>query len=217
MAENLKLAYGELESEIAERKHAEAEVKTNLEQIKAQALTLEKANRVKSEFLSVISHELRTPLNVILGSLWLLREKAAKADYPEETQLVANVEQQSKLLLTIVNSILETTRIEADSATVEWSDCALDRVFDSLKSNCEALITAAGKFEKILQNINENAIKFTDEGSVTISALRCRETAPSKHKSRTRGWASHATRWARSLTCSNRPTPRLREATAASA
>jgi signal transduction histidine kinase len=188
MAENLKLAYGELESEIAERKHAEAEVKTNLEQIKAQALTLEKANRVKSEFLSVISHELRTPLNVILGSLWLLREKAAKADHPEETQLVANVEQQSKLLLTIVNSILETTRIEADSATVEWSDCALDRVFDSLKSNCEALInkhleiywnyaeplpvirTAAGKFEKILQNINENAIKFTDEGSVTISA-----------------------------------------------
>jgi len=188
MAENLKLAYGELESEITERKHAEAEVKTNMEQIKAQAVALEKANRVKAEFLGVISHELRTPLNVILGYVWLLREQAIKVANAEEVQLFDKVEQQSKLLLTMVNSILETTRIEANSAAIELTDCSLERLFDSLKSNCQALInkdiavhwnyveplpvirTDAAKFEKILQNIIENAIKFTDEGSVNISA-----------------------------------------------
>jgi signal transduction histidine kinase len=195
MAENLKLAYGELELEIAERKHAEAEVKTNLEQIRAQAVALEKANRVKSEFLSVISHELRTPLNVILGYLWLLRDKSDKADNPEEVQLVDKVQHQSKLLLTMVNSILETTRIEANSAAVELTDCSLDRVFDNLKSNCEALINKnisvhwdyteplpvirsdAGKVEKILQNIIENAIKFTDEGSVHVCARSVPESS----------------------------------------
>ena len=188
MAENLKLAYGELELEILERKHAEAEVKTNLEQIKEQTAALEKANKVKSEFLSVISHELRTPLNVILGYVWLLREKCIKATNDEEAQLFDKVEQQSKFLLTMVNSILETTRIEANSAAIELSDCPLDRLFESLKSNCPALIdkniavhwnctmplpvirTDGVKFEKILQNIIENAIKFTDEGSVNVSA-----------------------------------------------
>jgi len=186
MAENLKRAYGDLELEIVERKHAEAEVKLNLEQIKAQALALEKANKVKSDFLSVMSHELRTPLNVMLGYMWLLRDKSTRSANADEVQILDKIEQQSHLLLTMVNSILETTRIEADAATIDLSDVSLMQLFEHLKSNCDALIgknitvrwnypehlpvvrTDGVKLERILQNIIENAIKFTDEGCVTI-------------------------------------------------
>jgi signal transduction histidine kinase len=194
MAGHLKKTHGELESEIVERKHAEEEVKLNLERIKTQALELEKANKVKSEFLSVMSHELRTPLNVILGYMWLLRAKESGEINSEQATTLEKVEKQSRLLLTMVNSILETTRIEADVATIEVGDVSWNRLFESLKSNCEALVdknisvrwnypddlpfirTDGAKLERILQNIIENAVKFTDEGSVDISAQMCSET-----------------------------------------
>lgn len=187
MAGHLKSAYGELESEIAERKRAEQEVTHSLERIKAQADQLEKANRVKSEFLSVMSHELRTPLNVILGHTWLLREKAVGEISAVQDESLAGVEKQSRLLLTMVNSILETTRIEAEASKVDKTEVSLDRLFSDLRTSCAVLInektslkwdhpedlpviiTDRVKLYRILSNIIENAIKFTAEGIVVIS------------------------------------------------
>jgi signal transduction histidine kinase len=140
MAGHLKSAYGELESEIAERKRAEGEVTHSLVQIKAQADQLEKANKVKSEFLSVMSHELRTPLNVILGHTWLLRERAVGEISVVQDESLAGVEKQSRLLLTMVNSILETTRIEAEASKIDIDEVSLDRLFSDLRSNCAVLI-----------------------------------------------------------------------------
>jgi signal transduction histidine kinase len=188
MAGHLKSAYGELESEIAERRRAEQEVTHSLEQIRAQAEQLEKANKVKSEFLSVMSHELRTPLNVILGHTWLLREKAVGEISAVQDESLAGVEKQSRLLLTMVNSILETTRIEAEASKVDKAPVPLDRLFDDLRSSCAVLInervtlkwehtedlpviiTDRGKLYRILSNIIENAIKFTAEGAVVVSS-----------------------------------------------
>jgi signal transduction histidine kinase len=188
MAGHLKSAYGELESEIAERRRAEQEVTHSLERIKAQAEQLEKANKVKSEFLSVMSHELRTPLNVILGHTWLLREKAVGEISAVQDESLAGVEKQSRLLLTMVNSILETTRIEAEASKVDKAEFSLDRLFDDLRSSCAVLInervtlkwehpedlpviiTDRGKLYRILSNIIENAIKFTPEGVVVVSS-----------------------------------------------
>jgi len=188
MAGHLKSAYGELESEIAERKRAEGEVTHSLVQIKAQADQLEKANRVKSEFLSVMSHELRTPLNVILGHTWLLRERAVGEISVVQDESLAGVEKQSRLLLTMVNSILETTRIEAEAAKIDIDEVSLDRLFSDLRSNCAVLInekttltwdhpadlpgvaTDRIKLHRILDNIIENALKFTEEGAVVVSA-----------------------------------------------
>jgi signal transduction histidine kinase len=187
MAGHLKNAYGKLESEIAERKRAEAEVTHSLEHIKAQAEQLEKANRVKSEFLSVMSHELRTPLNVILGHTWLLRERAVGELSPVQDESVAGVEKQSRLLLTMVNSILETTRIEAEASRVDKAEVSLERLFEDLRTSCAVLvneklsltwdhpeelpviITDRAKLYRILSNIIENAIKFTAEGAVIVS------------------------------------------------
>lgn len=188
MAGHLKSAYGELESEIAERKRAEGEVTHSLVQIKAQADQLEKANKVKSEFLSVMSHELRTPLNVILGHTWLLRERAVGEISVVQDESLAGVEKQSRLLLTMVNSILETTRIEAEAAKIDIDEVSLDRLFSDLRSNCAVLInekttltwdqpedlprvaTDRIKLHRILDNIIENALKFTEEGDVVVSA-----------------------------------------------
>jgi signal transduction histidine kinase len=188
MAGHLKSAYGELESEIAERKRAEQEVTHSLERIKAQADQLEKANRVKSEFLSVMSHELRTPLNVILGHTWLLREKAVGDISSVQDESLAGVEKQSKLLLTMVNSILETTRIEAEASKIDINEVPLDRLFSDLRSNCAVLMnekttlkwnysedlpmiaTDRIKLHRIIENIVENAVKFTEEGAVVVSA-----------------------------------------------
>jgi signal transduction histidine kinase len=187
MAGHLKSAYGKLESEIAERKRAEREVTHSLEQIKAQADALEKANKVKSEFLSVMSHELRTPLNVILGHTWLLREKAVGEISAVQDESLAGVEKQSRLLLTMVNSILETTRIEAEVAKIDIDEVPLDRLFSDLRSNCAVLInekttltwdcpeelpvisTDRIKLHRILENVIENALKFTEEGAVVVS------------------------------------------------
>jgi signal transduction histidine kinase len=188
MAGHLKNAYGELESEIAERKRAEQEVTHSLERIQAQADQLEKANRVKSEFLSVISHELRTPLNVILGHTWLLREKAVGEISAVQDESLAGVEKQSQLLLTMVNSILVTTRIEAEASKVDKAEVSLDRLFADLRASCAVLInekitlkwdhpeelpvviTDRAKLYRILSNIIENAIKFTAEGVIVISS-----------------------------------------------
>jgi signal transduction histidine kinase len=188
MAGHLKKAYGELESEITERKRAEAEVLRSLERIKAQADQLQIASKVKSEFLSVMSHELRTPLNVILGYTWLLREKAVGEISALQDESLAGVEKQSRLLLTMVNSILETTRIEAEASKVDKTEVYLERLFGDLRSSCAVLIheritlkwdypdefpvilTDRVKLYRILSNIIENAIKFTAEGSVVVSA-----------------------------------------------
>jgi signal transduction histidine kinase len=187
MAGHIKNAYGELESEIAERKRAEQEVTHSLEQIKAQAEQLEKANKVKSEFLSVMSHELRTPLNVILGHTWLLREKAVGEISAVQDESLAGVEKQSRLLLTMVNSILETTRIEAEASKIDHDEVSLERLLSDLRSNCAVLVnenttlkwnhpeelpvinTDRVKLHRILENIIENALKFTEDGAVVVS------------------------------------------------
>jgi signal transduction histidine kinase len=188
MAGHLKNAYGELESEIAERKRAEAEVTRSLERIQAQADQLEIANRVKSEFLSVMSHELRTPLNVILGHTWLLREKAVGEISKIQDESLAGIEKQSRLLLTMVNSILETTRIEAEASKVDKAAVSLDALFGDLQMSCAvlipaeltlkwdypqdlpAIVTDRSKLYRILSNIIENAIKFTAQGMIVVSA-----------------------------------------------
>jgi signal transduction histidine kinase len=135
-----------------------------------------------------MSHELRTPLNVILGHTWLLREKAIGEISAVQDDSLAGVEKQSRRLLTMVNSILETTRIEAEASKVDKAEISLDHLFSDLQTSCAVLInekttltwdypenlpvitTDRAKVYRIFSNIIENAIKFTAEGTVIVSA-----------------------------------------------
>ncbi len=149
---------------------------------------LAKSNRVKDEFLSVMSHELRTPLNVVMGYTWMIKDGLLGEVNPEQEKALEKVMSRAKDQLTLINSVLQVTQIEAEGVKVELHEVALGAFLDELKSNYEVPLgkelalkwdypselpvvrTDSEKLKHILGNLTNNAIKFTDKGHVAISA-----------------------------------------------
>jgi signal transduction histidine kinase len=156
--------------------------------IKEKTLELEIANRAKDEFLGVMSHELRTPLNVIKGYADITREGTFGELNGEQKYALEKISAHANELAHMINSILQVTRIEADTVTVEWSEinpCDLLRELESdyrVRSDKDLRIlwnypaqlpllrTDDEKLKAILQNLVNNALKFTERGTVTVSA-----------------------------------------------
>jgi signal transduction histidine kinase len=187
-ATRLKKVYGELESEIAERKLAEDE-------IRRQAAALERSNKVKDEFLSVVSHELRTPLSAVMGYATLMQDGALGEIQPQQWNALRVIGNQTKDLLSMINSILEATKIGAGSVAMEQQEVDLNALLEEIRQTYDIPLdkdlafvwdygdhlprvrTDRGKLKQILQNLINNAIKFTDRGQVTLSARYSPETA----------------------------------------
>ena len=158
------------------------------EDIKQQAFELEKANSVKTEFLSVMSHELRTPLNVVMGYAGMLQDKMLGEISEEQEKVLAKVIKHSGDLLSMITSILDVTSLEAQMVQLEGEEVSISEVLDELKlsydlplskdltliwnypSELPTLKTDRGKLRHVLRNLLNNAIKFTENGSVTLSA-----------------------------------------------
>ncbi len=158
------------------------------EQTKKQAEELESSNKIKDEFLSVMSHELRTPLNVVLGYAEMIRDGMLGEINPKQEDALRKVLSRGGDLLNMIRDILYAVQVEARAVVVERQLVNLFEFFDSLKSvyslplgkeiilnwnlppELPAVITDSGKLKQILQNLINNAIKFTEKGSVTISA-----------------------------------------------
>lgn len=147
---------------------------------------LEKTSRSKNEFLENISNELRVPVNAILGmNEMILREN----DIPEIDGYASEVESSANELLTIVNDILDFSRIEANKMSMINSEYKLyslfydaisvmsaraqgknlDLTFNYDESLPSVLYGDEGHIRQILLNIISNAVKYTDEGSVDIN------------------------------------------------
>ena len=157
------------------------------DELRASRDTLEKSNKVKDEFLSVMSHELRTPLNVIMGYTRLVREGTFGEIEAEQDGALEKVATQSKYLLEMVEGIIRVTRIETGKADIDRGVFDLAKFFNELKSSYDFRLDNAIKFKwnypqevtkvcsdgdklrHILQNLINNAIKFTDKGTVTVS------------------------------------------------
>ena len=149
---------------------------------------LVKANKAKDEFLSIMSHELKTPLNVIMGYAELARTDTLPAIGLKPEEAVNKILIHSKDLLHMVDEILQATRIEAGAARAVVEDVNLTAFLDDLRISCDNPTTKAltliwnyqhdlpatrtdrDKLKHILQNLIANAIKFTPQGSVTVSA-----------------------------------------------
>jgi PAS domain S-box-containing protein len=158
------------------------------EQTKKQAVDLEKANKVKDEFLGVMSHELRTPLNVIAGYTKIVQDGVLGEINAEQANALDKVTHQSNELLVMVNSIMDATKIEAGGVVVECDELPLSEFLDELKllyeyplgkdvslrwdyaSSLPVIRTDRDKLKHILQNLINNALKFTESGHVTVSA-----------------------------------------------
>ncbi|MBI4489191.1 MAG: GAF domain-containing protein [Deltaproteobacteria bacterium] len=157
------------------------------EESREQAVELEKAIKVKDEFLSVMSHELRTPLNVVMGYAGMIKDRMLGEINREQERALGKIVSRSRDLLSMIIGILEATRIEAEEVKVESQrvnlvnfldelrlayDVPLDKELDLIwdyPPELPAVKTDSEKLKQILQNLINNAMKFTEKGSVKIS------------------------------------------------
>jgi signal transduction histidine kinase len=186
--EQLKHASDELERKI---QAATADIAQQNELLRRQAIELEQASELKSQFLANMSHEFRTPLNAMLGyTSMLLQGVAGTIEQPVRRQL-GRIESNGRHLLTIINEILDISRIEAGRMPLQVSRFAVPELISEVKAELEPIImrskltvtldipkdlkpvvTDRQKVKQIVLNLLSNALKFTHQGGVTISARR---------------------------------------------
>lgn len=168
-----------LASLIIQRKQAEVALQTAKEAAEA-------ANRAKSDFLASMSHELRTPLNAILGFSQILARDESLATQQRENLEIIN--RSGEHLLTLINDVLSMSQIEAGRLTLKQNSFDLYWLLDSLHEMLQLKANAKGvhlrferhanipqfvqtdesKLRQVLINLVGNAIKFTQQGSVTL-------------------------------------------------
>lgn len=149
-----------------------------------------RSDRFKNEFLSAMSHELRTPLNSIIGFTGILKMGIPGPLNEEQNKQLGLVETSAMHLLHLINDLLDLSRIEAGQATLELEDIdlrdSIKEVFDTMKPLAEAkaltlraecgsepvlLHTDVRKLYQVLLNLVNNAVKFSTQGTITVSCL----------------------------------------------
>ncbi len=154
---------------------------------KGQELAI--ASKHKSEFLANMSHELRTPLNAILGYTELILDKIY-GNVPEQIQeVLERVEQNGRHLLSLINDVLDLSKIEAGQLTLSLNDYSMKEVVQTVVTAVESLAAEKNlelkvrispevdcgkgdeqRISQVLMNLVGNAIKFTEAGEVEVEA-----------------------------------------------
>ncbi|MBB6634390.1 hybrid sensor histidine kinase/response regulator [Cohnella thailandensis] len=177
LTNELRLLNDRLEAMVSERT-------AELEKARDEAV---EANRTKSQFLANMSHELRTPLNAIIGYSEMLREEAEEADVLGIAEDLGKIHQAGKHLLTLINDILDLSKIEAGKMDLYLETCDLPSLIQDVVTTVTPLIEQKGnrltvevqpgelrtdvtKLRQILFNLLSNAGKFTSEGSISLTA-----------------------------------------------
>jgi PAS domain S-box-containing protein len=176
----------ELEEKVRE---ATAELAEQNELLRRQALELERASAMKSQFLANVSHELRTPLNAMLGYTSLLLENVYGELTPLQHEKLSRVTANANHLTTIITDVLDIAKIEAGKMPVSIEEFRLCELVEAVLAEFEPLVadsdlevrvdvprdipplrSDAGKVKQIVINLFSNALKFTAEGSISLAA-----------------------------------------------
>lgn len=168
----------ELETEVAERKQVEKELRLAKEAAEA-------ANRAKSEFLTAMSHELRTPMNAIIGFTEIMLQEEGT---PERRDTLQLVHESGETLLYLIDSILEFTEIESGRVEFRKEQFSMQKLLDNIydtfveKAKRKGLLFNIKKdpafpswvvgderrVEQVISKIVDNAVKFTKKGEVRV-------------------------------------------------
>ncbi len=171
----------------SERKIREHEIAALNFELERRANEAEAASQAKSLFLANMSHEIRTPLNAIIGLTHLLQRNTTESQPQDRIGKISGAAQH---LLSVINDILDLSKIEAGKFSLEPTEFKLDRVLDEIAAQVGDKAETKGlelvhdiapvlaqtlhgdplRLRQILLNFVSNAIKFTEQGSVVIRA-----------------------------------------------
>lgn len=176
--------------DITDRKRAEHAMRRAKE-------AAEEANQTKSRFLANMSHELRTPLNSVIGFANILLKNKAGTLSPPELSFLDRILANGKHLLNLINEILDLSKIEARKIELQLTPVGIDtllretiaqqeglvrdrpvRLVGDLPERVTPILTDADKLRQVIINLIGNALKFTEEGTITVRA----ETDPADHR-----------------------------------
>jgi signal transduction histidine kinase len=189
--ESIYQAFNIYEEEIVKKQERIYKLNTNLQKLLKENIVAkehaQQANSVKSELLANISHEVRTPINVILNMTNIVLQSITDE---KQKQMLQKANKSSKMLLSIVNSLLDVSKLEANKIELEHIDFSVYNIFDNISSimtfdaekkgvdlkfvtdeNIDLVLLGDSlRLEQILINLISNAIKFTPKGgNITIT------------------------------------------------
>jgi len=175
------------------RDHLEEVVASRTLELAAARQQAEAANESKSRFLANMSHEIRTPMSAILGMNHLLRRDGAT---PQQAARLDKMDAAGQHLLAVINDVLDLSKIEAGRVQLEVGNFYLPSIIANVQSLIGAELKAKGlrlfvdvaqapswlwgdatRLRQALLNLASNAVKFTDQGSITLSITRLDESA----------------------------------------
>ncbi len=178
----------------------EAKVTERTTELEAARVRAEAADRLKSAFLATMSHELRTPLNSIIGFTGILLQGLAGPLNPEQGKQLGMVRTSARHLLELINDVLDLSKIEAGQLELSSTHfdlrTSIERVTAIVKPQTEAkgltlttvlspelgaMFSDQRRVDQILLNLLNNAIKFTDQGHVTLTAEPAQDFHPAPH------------------------------------
>ena len=186
-SEQLEQQNGELQAQKTALASQSAELTEQNTELEMQKKQLSEANQLKTNFLSNMSHELRTPLNSVIALSGVLSRRLVKMIPEEELCYLEVIERNGRHLLTLINDILDISRIEAGREEIEITKFDVNQLIAEIVStilpqakqkNIELVQTSitpglnissdSAKCRHILQNLIANAVKFTETGKVEV-------------------------------------------------